>query len=183
MDKFLKNLREKIKVKTSGIKDLKKLVLLGIIGMMLIFFSSFFQDSEKEEKQKQDKKYQMSDYAEYLERQVEGILGEIDGVGDVSVMLTVSGTEEYVYAQENRESISSGSDNSSSQNENSYIFEQKDGDKTALVKKVVNPDVSGVVIVCDGGNSPSVREKIFEAVSVSLGVPANRIFVAASDKK
>lgn len=180
MDNILKDLKDKIKRKTSGIKDLKKLVLLGTAGMMLILLSAFIPDNKKEKKQ--EEKYQVSDYAEYLERQVEHILGEIDGVGNVSVMLTVSGTEEYVYAQENRESLSSGSDSSSSQNENNYIFEQKDGDKTALVRKVINPDVSGVVVVCDGGNSSSVREKIYEAVSVALGVPANRIFVASANK-
>lgn len=179
MDKFLKDLTEKIKEKTTGIKDLKKLVLLGIIGMILILFSSFFPDNKKEKKH--EEKYHVSDYAEYLERQVEKILGEIDGVGNVSVMLTVSGTEEYIYAQENRESRTSGSDSTSSQNENSYIFEQKDGDKTALVKKIINPDVSGVVVVCDGGNRSAVKEKIYEAVSVALGVPSNRIFVTASD--
>ena len=43
--------------------------------------------------------------------------------------------------------------------------------------------MTGVVVVCDGGNSSSVREQIYEAVSVVLNVPSNRIFVASTEKK
>lgn len=183
MEKNLKELYEKVKRKAKEIKDLKKLILLGVIGMMLVLLPGFLPDKKSVKEENADEKYQVSEYAENLERKVEKILAEIDGVGNVSVMLTVAGTEEYIYAQENKESISSDSERNSSQNENSYIFEQKDGDKKALVKKVENPDVTGVVVVCDGGNSSSVKEQIYEAVSVVLNVPSNRIFVASTEKK
>lgn len=179
MEKYFGKISEKMKKIFMKLKDYRLLVVLGFIGMMLILISEFIPDSNKENSDIKNG-YQPSEYAEYMERQVEKILGKIEGVGNVNVMLTVSGTEEYVYAQESRKSESNSSENSSSQFENSYIFEQKDGDKKALVKKVINPEITGVIVVCDGGNNSSVKEKIYEAVSVSLNVPLSRISVQAA---
>jgi stage III sporulation protein AG len=181
MDSIIKKVSEAAGKKLSGIRNYKTLVVLGFVGMILILVPGLF-DGGAEEMTSDTGAYKSSDYAANMERQVEKILSQIQGVGNVNVMLTVEGTEEYIYALESKESISSDSEKSSSQVEQKHIFEHKDGDKNALVKTIINPAVSGVVVVCDGGEDPVVREKVYEAVSVSLGVPANRICVAKSGK-
>lgn len=179
MENIKARLFTNIKKRLAGLKNVRLLVVLGFAGMILILLSEFLPEKNKAEN-REGSDYSVSEYADQMERQVEEILGKIEGVGKVSVMLTVEGTEEYIYAQESKESISSGAENSSQQLESKYIFVQKNGDKDALVKKVINPRISGVVVVCEGGDDSSTREKIYNAVSVSLGIASNRIYVAGS---
>ena len=47
MEKNLKDLYEKVKRKAKGIKDLKKLILPGVIGMMLILQPGLLPDKKK----------------------------------------------------------------------------------------------------------------------------------------
>jgi stage III sporulation protein AG len=46
------------------------------------------------------------------------------------------------------------------------------------VKKIQTPEISGVVIVCEGGGKSKVCEKIYRAVSTALGIPTTKIYVA-----
>ncbi len=167
---------KEIKNKLWSAKGSKWIVILGFIGMILILISEFIP--EKTDKKSNEKElYKVSDYSSSMEKQIENMLSKIDGVGKVNVTLMVSGTEEYIYAQENKSNISKNGESNSSQNENSYIFIQKNGDKEALVQKVINPVISGVVIVCEGGGNSVVRESVYKAVSVSLNIASNKIYV------
>lgn len=183
----MKNLKlkipDKIKNKFCGLKNIKFLVMLGFAGMFMILFSEFSGKSEDKEKKTSDSDMSVSDYAADMGKQLENILRKIEGVGKVSVMLTVDGTEEYIYVREEKESILQDNDSKSSETENKYILVQNNGNKEALVKKVINPEISGVVVVCEGGDTSSVREKVYNAVSVSLGIPSNRIYVDSLESK
>ena len=109
-------------------------------------------------------------YADSIDAKLCEILTSIEGVGKAQVMLTVSSTEEYVYA----ETVKRGT----SQAENSYVIIDKGSQKEALVKRVNNPSIKGVVIVCEGGDDPRVCEKIYKAVSTALDISTNKIYVA-----
>lgn len=109
-------------------------------------------------------------FAEETESRLREILAEIEGVGRADVMLTITSTEEYVYA----ETIKQGT----SQTENGYVIIDNGSQKEALVKKINNPAISGAVIVCEGGDDPRVCEKIYKAVSTALNIPTSKIYVA-----
>ena len=68
--------------------------------------------------------------------------------------------------------------NGASQTENGYVIIDKGSEKEALVKKINNPSISGVVIVCEGGDDPKVCEKLYKAVSTALNIPTSKIYVA-----
>ena len=95
MDGFLKKISENLKMRFTALKNYRLLVVLGIIGMILILMSELISSGEQQ-KDANEKLYRRSEYEEYMERQVEKILGKMEGVGKVNVMLTVEGTEEYV---------------------------------------------------------------------------------------
>lgn len=171
-----KKFLEKIFSKEKGIKIL---VILGFTGMILILLPEFFFVNKNEKK---EEKQEAADYAEYITEAAEKILGKIEGVGRVSVMLTTDGTEEYIYEKESRENNSSSESGKSVQSEYECILVQKDGEKEALVKKVIHPEIKGVVVVCEGGNNSIIQEKICSALSVALDIPTNRIYVAGLQK-
>lgn len=176
-----KNIKSKLKLIFSDGRYIKIIVVLGICGMLMILFSEFAGgDSKKTENSESncDIEYDTSEYTEKTEKRLREILQQIDGVGKAEIMLTVNSTEEYVYAEEIKSGISQDGDKISNQNENQYVFKGNSSDKEALVKKIISPQINGVVIVCEGGDKSTVAESIYEAVSTALDISSNKIYVA-----
>ena len=101
-----------------------------------------------------------------LESQLAGILSKIQGAGKVEVMLTVSYGQETCYQTDQRgEDFTTVTVTDSSRNEQ------------GLIRQVNPPVYLGAIIVCQGGDDPSVRLAIVESVSKVTGLGADRISV------
>lgn len=163
---------DKIKELAKKPAFLKTAVAAGLLMIILILISDFKEDEkERSDAAVNDISFTAAElYADDTEKRLCETIMEIEGVGKAKVMLTITSTEEYVYA----ESVKSGA----SQTENSYVIIDKGSQKEALVKKINNPAISGVVIVCEGGDDPKVCERIYNAVSTALNIPTNKIYVA-----
>ena len=144
--------------------------------MILIFLSECLGDEGKTQPDKSDMQNTVSydTYVQDTELRLKEILEKIEGVGKAEVMVTVSGTEEYIYAQE--EKVKDNEKDHSS--ENQYVLIGSGSRKEALLKKVVNPQISGVVIICEGGDSNIVKEKVYNSVSAAFDISSNQIYVA-----
>lgn len=153
---------------------LKAAMAVGVLAIVLILISDLSGGNSKSSEESAEDvpvAFGYSDvYADSMDEKLCELLMSIEGVGKAQVMLTVSSTEEYVYA----ETVKRGT----SQAENSYVIIDKGSQKEALVKKVNNPTIKGVVIVCEGGDDPRVCEKIYKAVSTALDISTSKIYVA-----
>lgn len=152
---------------------LKAAVAVGAVMIIIILFTDISDDNAK--KRSNEEKCQIGFasaelYEDETESRLKAILNEIEGVGKAEVLLTINSTEEYVYA----ETVKNGA----SQTENGYVIIDKGSEKEALVKKINNPSISGVVIVCEGGDDPKVCERLYKAVSTALNIPTSKIYVA-----
>lgn len=171
----MQEILDKIKEFTKKPAFLKFAAALGILMIIIILFSDG-SDRKKEEKSRENASeneisFESADiYAAETEDRLCGILMEIEGVGKAKVMLTLTSTEEYVYAETQKVD--------SSRSENSYVIIDKGSQKEALLKKINNPAISGVLIVCEGGDDPRVCERIYLAVSTALNIPTSKIYVA-----
>ncbi len=156
-------------------KKVKIIIIVGILGMVLIFLSEFISDDKNNDMPKSNTETTSYEtYADDMEEKLRKTLEKIEGVGKAEVMITVNGTEEYIYAQE--EKVKNGEKDSSS--ENQYVLIGSGSEKQALLKKVVNPEISGVVIICEGGDSNIVKEKVYSSVSAIFDISSNNIYVA-----
>ena len=163
---------EKLKELTKKPVFLKAAVAVGVLMIIMILVWDFSDNDEtaRIDYTENEISFQSADlYAKETEEQLRSILMSIEGVGKANVMLTINSTEEYVYA----ETVKQGT----SQSENSYVIIDKGSEKEALVKKINNPAISGVVIVCEGGDDPRVCEKIYKAVSTALDISTSRVYV------
>ncbi len=168
----MNGLIEKIKELSKKPVFLKAAAVLGVLVIILILISDLSDGSGKKEKPADisvDFAYADA-YTDALKAELSEMLASIEGVGKAQVMLTLSSAEEYVYAEE----IKRGS----SQAEKKYVIIDNGSQEEALVKKIKNPQVSGVLIVCEGGDDPRVCEKIYKAVSAALDVSTSKIYVA-----
>lgn len=111
---------------------------------------------------------------EQTEQQLESILAEIEGAGRVRVMLTLSGSEERVYQQDEKRS---DSDSGSSREAVTVFQSAGSSEKTPVVTVTRYPVYKGALIVCDGAESAAIRLSIVEAVSSLTGLGSDKITV------
>lgn len=160
LQEFIKNSDNKIKI----------FVIIGLVGIMLILLSDMIP-KQTNKVEKQSTNYQQ--YIDNLEKKTTYIISSIDGVGECNVMLTLSSSNEYIYAQNSENK----SDNSSiSQNYEYVLYDGANGDEPILIKEYY-PQVQGVVVVCSGGDSVVVRERVITTVSSLYNIPSSRISV------
>lgn len=165
-----------LKNKIFSEKKIKIIVFIGIIGMLLIMVSSFIPQKEKVEENPVQFDY-YENYKSETEKSLEELLKSIYGVGEVKVMLTLQSTEHYIYAEENKSVESSDVSSSNEQNENKLVKIENGGQESALVKHINLPEISGVVVVCEGGDNARTCECIYRSVSTALGIPTSKIYV------
>lgn len=104
------------------------------------------------------------------EKRLSDILSQIDGAGDVSVMITYYSSSEKNIAYETK--TSSRENQSESEDKKAVMT-----DGSPMVVKEVYPQVKGVIVTAQGAGNAGVRNAISEAVAASLDVPAHRICI------
>lgn len=143
--------------------------ILGCLAMLLILLSELFPTADSNTAKAQTAPAENTSYTQYkrqLEEQLETLIGQIQGAGKTTVMLTLESGEETVYAL----------DTLSGQTQTQQTHVLLD-DGTALEETVYLPSVCGVAVVCEGGGDVRVAARITELVSALLDVPSNRICV------
>ena len=174
----------------TGEKGIKIIVTLGLVGVALIFLSDFISPKKVEKADVIEDtriEYKADEYHEELEKKLTKILKNIDGLEDISVMVTLESTAEYIFASEEKSQSDSQQqynesgiekEQQKSQSENKYILvEGKTGKKDALVQTILEPRVRGVLIVCKGSDNPYIQQKILEAVSKLFDISTTQIYV------
>jgi stage III sporulation protein AG len=125
-----------------------------------------------------------SSYEKELEERIRGILKNVDGVGEVDVMVMLKSSEEKVYHVDKTtsSSVNQGggtgdaerAESSESLSENTVMDGQT---SSPVVEKSICPEISGIIISADGGGSAVVKTEISEAMEALLGLPANKVKV------
>ncbi len=63
------------------------------------------------------------------------------------------------------------------------LCERVDGaGEVAVAVSIENDKISGIGIVCGGGDDPDVAHRLISLVSASFNVPSNRIYITYSKK-
>ena len=125
------------------------------------------------------------DYERYLEEKTSRILEDVEGVGEVTVMITLKSDGQKIIEKDQSSSSQSTEEEDSSggtrsvedqSSDKTSIYEQTaDGSSTPYVSKELAPEVEGVVVIADGGDNAVVAQNITEAVQALFGVEAHKI--------
>jgi len=121
---------------------------------------------------------QQTESSEDMERRLEDILHCVSGAGRVRVMLTWKddGQTSYQYDSE----IVQSADTTNTRSET--VFRSDEGYRQSpLVTKVTAPECLGALIVCTGGDDPTVRLRIVDAVCSLTGLGSDRVTVLKMD--
>ncbi len=139
-------------LKSQNIKNLLKdgkltniIIVCLILGVALIFLSSVtgFTSETKE-----SSSYSVSEYREEIQNSLQNMLSQIEGVGEVSVLLTIENSVEGVYLENN-----------------------------STKTKEIEPVIRGVVVACDGGDDIIVTERVLNAVTKALNISSAKVCI------
>ena len=106
-----------------------------------------------------------------LEQRLEELLSQVQGAGQVRVLLTEDTGRETVYQTDIQ------SDSDSRRSEDTVLVEDSSRNETGLVRRTLEPRYRGAVILCQGADIPGVKLAIVEAVRCVTGLGADEISV------
>lgn len=166
------------------LKNPRALIIIGIIGIGLIFLSSLGTGDEKASKISED--FSAEEYKESLEKDITRLVKGISGSRKVTVVITLESSINYNYADTVEELGESKNDNNNiaekSEIKQGYItVKNADGSEQAILISKQMPEIRGVAIVCEGGDTPALNEKIQNAVTSALNITSKRVFIAGGN--
>lgn len=185
------NLKDKFLNPNCRRKNIENLVIFLVGVVIVIITGSYIFSNDEVEVVSNDMVTNVFD-ADTFENKLAKILSEIDGAGDVKVMVSYQTGVETVPLLDTKDSntITEESDLDSARRteqnsiETSIIFNQeKSGNKVPYISKTIMPIVEGVIVTCDGGGDEIVRANVIKAVTVITGVTANKVQVFPKSKK
>lgn len=162
----------KIAEKIKSDKKLFVIVVVCVLGVVLLVVSELFPETPNDENKELEKFEEISfdAYEKTLESRLKTLLESINGAGKVQVMITVESSDEKVYATETNKSDSS--------EERKYVLIDTEDTDDGLLLKISQPEIRGVAVVCQGADSPKVRQEITGAVTSVLGISTNRVNIS-----
>lgn len=158
---------------------LLSLIFIGIIAVV-IFFGMGSEKNNHENISTTTKSQYLTtlDYCAELENKLKSVLSNIDGAGDINVMISVDGSPELVYASEDNKTMTSNSSGTtSSSNSSSPIIVNVGGTSSALILTENLPKVKGVIVVSSGAGNVAVKLNIQKAVSTLLDISSDKVNV------
>ncbi len=164
--------------------DKKKVGVLFLIGVLLVIVSiplplkkssnvnrqdtsSLMGEQSSIDVQSGDTPMTEANYKRALESQLQELLVNMEGAGDVQVMITLEATSQKVLEK----------DVSTSEGEidQATVYTENDYGKTPYVNKELYPRVEGVVVIAQGGENPVVIKNITEAIQALFEVDTHKI--------
>ena len=130
-------------VKDGKLKNI--IIIIGALGVLLVLLSSF-SGLNSEERDSSD--YSVSQYRTDLQDSLSEMLTRIEGVGNVSVLLTIENSVEGVYLENN-----------------------------STKTKEIEPVIRGVIVACSGGDDEIVSARVSDAVTKALNISSAKISV------
>lgn len=163
----------KSRLLTTNIRKNALTALLVICGIVLLVISALpVKEKSGSEKSRLDI------YVESTEKRLTSAVSAIQGAGKSRVFISAENTFETVYA--NNASINEGPSGKVTEKSLAYAGNSSYTSEPVVVKELC-PAIKGVLVVCEGGNDPSVKEDIINSVSIALGISKNKIHVTGGN--
>lgn len=157
---------------------------LIILVITIVAINIIWKDDKEKSRISEDKKLAVNEKMpeNTLESKLEEILSNINGVGNVKVLLTYNETEELipVYNKKNKTSLMNENDSSGgtrSIEESDLSEEVVYQNEKIITQKTVSPKIEGAIITATGANNSLVKTNIIQAVEAVTGLATHKIQV------
>ena len=159
-----------------------------LIGVLLLLMSHIFFEPPEQQSEAIPQIQQQTEQKEYnteeeIEKKLETVFSNMEGVGQVKVMVTMKNTKASILAREEKKeySLTEEEQNKKTQTqreENTVVMsEDSRGTRTPLVVQETMPEIEGIVIVAEWGDDARVAQMLSEASQALFNVPAHKVAV------
>ncbi len=193
LDKFKNMFSKKEANSKKKVENIVVFIIILIITIVAINY--IWNGNNKEEKEitpqaenyNDVKKVSSEVKEDDIETKLANILSNINGVGNVKVLLTYSETSTYVpiYNENTKDSNTTETDSSGGSRTISEKDSQKEvifkedgsGNKEPITKNIISPKIEGAIITAQGADDANVKASIIQAVEAATGLATHKIQV------
>ena len=138
-------------------------LIVGILaGIVLLWTGGSSSAQPSEEIESDVSLAQTQAYVAELEEKIRGFCAQVEGVGAVSVTVSLESGYRRVYGRESTSYLS--------------VSALSGGNTVCLSEEL--PVIGGIAIVCDGGGDDEVCQRLIGLLRAAYGIGANKIYVA-----
>lgn len=209
MSKWLDRCKAYSKALKTGEKKLPKesMLILFLCGILLYVISLPVEDTTKQSQQrnKETQMYQetaadnelptgtQEAYQQRIEEQLEEFLTQIEGVGNVKVLVYMKASQEYIVEKDTPVELSM-SEGTSIDGEQEVVKEEKRSEQTIytvdasgaevpFITQTKNPEITGVVIAAEGAGQSHIKAQLVRLTMALYGLEANEVDVFVLKKQ
>lgn len=127
------------------------------------------------------------DYETRLEQRLSALLREMDGVGNVRVMVTFANSGEEIplkdVTRSDRDTTEADGEggmrviNERDYGEVTIYVTNEEGNRIPYIVRTLEPEVIGVAVIAEGGGNPNIQKNITAVIQSLFRIDANRIIV------
>lgn len=152
-------------------------VIIGII-VFIIMVAGELLGSSTEVVSSTGESINSEEYIKNTEKELENIIGDIQGAGKVKVMITLESCYENVYATGSNVKTDEEADASKAEYQEEYIvLKNGSNNEECLVIKVFEPTIKGVAVVAQGADNPTVKNAILQTVCALFDISSAKVSV------
>ncbi len=166
------------------------LIAIFLCIMLLIFSNGLFNENKNENNNIEYKEKSVSlgtenggTYEVQLEQRLKNILSKVAGVGNVDVMISLESGKEIITKDDSLKEKSNTNEEALN-GDKRQIYSDKyqsttvkiNGEKPLILKEL-NPKISGVLIVAEGGGNVEIKNTLISATNALLGIEMHKIEV------
>lgn len=155
--------------KLRALAEQHRLVLLVILAGLLLLLLPVGGETNQPEHQETQSQFDLAD----MEDRLSQALSKIDGAGEVTVVLTLQDGPRQVLAQDTDQGDVQGGER-----RETVILSRGSSTQETVTVQELYPSYQGALLVCPGGDDPTVRLKLTEATSALTGLGADKISIS-----
>ena len=146
--------------------DKKNYPVFIIIICAILVFLVFGSEDNPQKTEKPD-----ADPALSLETRLEQVLEKVEGVGKVSVFVSLEDLGSTDYAKDLKQTVQK----EQSDSEQKTVMQGSGSASSPVVSRIISPKIKGIIVVAKGAKNEVVRQNLSSAVESALGIMPHRI--------
>lgn len=171
-------------------RPISKYIMIGAVclGLLALIWPMGGSSSSVANREVSAAKADSGSFKSEMIANLEGILSQVDGAGQVEVSISLASDGLKSYASnsrdENREITEGGSPAGSRlTSEETKVRDLAVSSGNPLLVENKTPEVLGVLVVADGANLPEVAERLLEATATLLNISPHQVSVMPREKQ
>lgn len=200
MNKLQKKMTDLLSKQKFGKDSLLILILAGLLMLVIAWPTEPSGGKKKSDAAKSEKEDSQEvmlnvaagseiqvDYETRLEQRLSALLREMDGVGNVRVMVTFATSGEEIplkdVTRSDRDTTEADGEggmrviNEREYGEVTIYVTNEEGKRIPYIVRTLEPEVIGVAVIAEGGGNPNIQKNITAVIQSLFRIDANRIIV------